>query len=568
MKKHLLKIALIFNFFICRSQTINLNESHLIDFLRTSQLNGDFKSDFSFNIRPIHIGKNGLKINDSIFNLNEFSPKLFTFSNGKGSIKILPIDFNINYNSHHPYNRNNGSMIPTRGYQHIISAGIFLELGPISLQIKPENVYSQNLNYDGFWEGHYDEVWANMYSLWNNIDIPEKFGDNDFKKNLLGQSSLRFNYKGLSLGISNENIWWGPSKRNSIMMSNHARGFKHVTFNTLKPISTFLGNFEWQFVTGRLEESGYTPPNIKRTYGSTLLYIPKENEIRENDWRFFQAFNLSYSPKWIKGLHIGFIRYVQMYSAVFEGRYSWMEGRPGLFPIFSNLFRKSDQFENIEEQIDQGAGIYMRWLWKDSNAEIYAEYHYDDSKQNLRDLLLDSDNSRATTFGISKAFLNSKKNINQISWEWTQMEQSGTRLLRGGGSWYRHAFIRHGYTNYGEVLGSSIGPGSNSHYLSLKNLNKKQKIELAIEIIEQNNDFYYAAFESAKDFRRYWKDYNLHLKFDKKFNNIWASINFVFSRSLNYQWELEDYATPYYHPGRDVNNFHADIKFVYQIPID
>ena len=95
MKKHLLKIALILNFFICRSQTINLNESHLIDFLRTSQLNGDFKSDFSFNIRPIHIGKNGLKINDSIFNLNEFSPKLFTFSNGKGSIKILPIDFNI-----------------------------------------------------------------------------------------------------------------------------------------------------------------------------------------------------------------------------------------------------------------------------------------------------------------------------------------------------------------------------------------------------------------------------------------------------------------------------------------
>ena len=41
----------------------------------------------------------------------------------------------------------------------------------------------------------------------------------------------------------------------------------------------------------------------------------------------------------------------------------------------------------------------------------------------------------------------------------------------------------------------------------------------------------------------------------------------VYSRSLNYQWELEDYAEPYYHPGNDVNNFHASFKFTYLIPI-
>lgn len=560
-----------FLFIIChlfvKSQTINLNESHIIDYLRVSQQIGTFDSDFSFNVRPISFGKNGLKINDSIFNIDHYSPTLLTFSKGLGSIKILPIDFNVSYDSHHPYKRNNGTMIPTRGLQYLISLGFYFEYGPLSFQFKPEHVYSQNLDYDGFWEGHYDQIWAAKYSLWNNIDIPERFGENSFKKNTIGQSSLRFNYKGLSLGISNENIWWGPSKKNSIMMSNNARSFKHLTFNTLRPISTAIGNFEWQFITGRLEGSGFTPPNINRTYGGTLLYIPKENEIRENDWRYIQAINISYSPKWIKGLHLGFIRYLQMYSAVYEGRYSWMKGSIGLFPLFSNIFRKNDKLENIEEQIDQGAGIYVRWIWEDSNAEIYAEYHYDDSKYNLRDLLLDSDNSRATTFGISKAFLKSNKNIHQINWEWTQMEQSGARLLRGGGSWYRHAFVRHGYTNYGEVLGARIGPGSNSHFLSISKLNSKQKVELALEIIEQNNDFYYAAFESAKDFRRYWKDYNIHLNFDKKINNIWLSTNFIYSRSLNYQWELEDYATPYYHPGRDVNNFHANIKFVYQIPL-
>ena len=55
-------------------------------------------------------------------------------------------------------------------------------------------------------------------------------------------------------------LWWGPSIRNSIMMSNHAQGFKHITFNTIKPIKTFFGAFEFQIITGRLKNSGFTPP--------------------------------------------------------------------------------------------------------------------------------------------------------------------------------------------------------------------------------------------------------------------------------------------------------------------
>ena len=54
-------------------------------------------------------------------------------------------------------------------------------------------------------------------------------------------------------------------------------------------------------------------------------------------------------------------------------------------------------------------------------------------------------------------------------------------------------YVYDGYTNKGEVLGSSIGPGSNSHYFSLKKL-KKKKIGIAFEIIDNDNDFYHDAF--------------------------------------------------------------------------
>lgn len=564
---------LLLTFFISRSQTINLNESYITNYLRTSQLSGELQGDISFTLKPLDIGKNGLEIDKEIFNSEKYAPELLNFFNNKGKIKLLPINYNLEFNSHHPYNRNNGSMIPNRGYQHILSAGLYIEFGPLSIQIKPEQLFSENKDYQGFGEGeieHYGATWANRYNLWNHIDIPERFGENQINKILIGQSSIKLNFNKLSFGISNENIWWGPSIRNSIMMSNHARGFKHFTFNTIRPIKTNIGNFEWQFVTGRLEKSGFNPPNTDYTFAGTQLFVPKINQIgNQNDWRFFQGLTFTYSPKWIDGLSLGFIRWVQMYSALIEGKYTWMVGNTNYFPLFSNLFRKNDESVDYEQQTDQAASIFFRWHWKDSKAEIYTEFAYNDAKQNFRDLLLDSDHARAFTIGFQKIFNSKIKNINYlVAWEWTKMEQTASRLLRNAGSWYMHSSVHHGYTNYGEVLGSGIGPGSNSQYLSFSRIKKFDKIGFSLEIIDQDNDFFYYAFEDAQDYRRYWKDYNLHINIDKKFNNFWISGNFIFSRSLNYQWELDDFAKPYYHAGYDANNFHSSLKIIYEIPID
>ena len=57
-----------------------------------------------------------------------------------------------------------------------------------------------------------------------------------------------------------------------------------------------------------------------------------------------------------------------------EGKYYWMEGRTTWFPAFQNLFRKNDKYENFERQTNQAAGVFLRWLWKDSKAEIYVDY--------------------------------------------------------------------------------------------------------------------------------------------------------------------------------------------------
>ena len=177
-------------------------------------------------------------------------------------------------------------------------------------------------------------------------------------------------------------------------MINQAQGFNHITFNTTRPIKTFIGNFEWQLVTGRLEGSGFRPPQPDQTFGGTNLYIEKPD-----DWRFYQGLTLTYSPKWIDGLSLGFIRWVQSYGE-FATTYR------DYFPVFDNLLRKNDRlFDGISDGArDQAAGVFGRWLWQDAKAEIYGELNYNDAKYNLTDLMLDSDHARAYTVGVHKVF--------------------------------------------------------------------------------------------------------------------------------------------------------------------
>jgi hypothetical protein len=447
-------------------------------------------------------------------------------------------------------------MIPNRGYQQLVSFGFFAELGPLSIQFKPESVYAENRDFEGFPDSHYDATWSRRFSLWNSMDLPERFGEKAYKKSLFGQSSIRLNYQGLSLGLSSENIWWGPSVRNSIMMSNQAQGFNHITFDTTKPVKTLIGNFEWQVVTGRLEASGFRPPELPERFGNTELYFPKAD-----DWRFYQGLTITYSPKWVKGLSLGFIRWVQFYG-------EFAKQNKDYFPVFDNLLRKNDRYGlfdgSLESGRDQAAGVFGRWLWQDAKTEIYAEYQMNDAKYDIRDLVLDLDHARAYTIGIRKVFQkNPTSKIYELLWERTRMQQSSSRLLRDAGSWYVHSSVRHGYTNNGEVMGAGIGPGSNSHYLELAMIDKLDRYGIAFEFIEQDNDFFISAFNEANDFRRYWKDLNFHLSVQKRVKNFWGRINLVYSRSLNYQWELEDFTDPYYHAGTDVDNFHVNFNLTY-----
>jgi hypothetical protein len=89
----------------------------------------------------------------------------------------------------------------------------------------------------------------------------------------------------------------------------------------LNHLKTKIGNFEWQVITGRLESSGYLPANSDFQYAGTNIYVPKINQKEKQMIGDISRIHITYSPKWVSGLSLGFIRWVQMYSALVEGKY-------------------------------------------------------------------------------------------------------------------------------------------------------------------------------------------------------------------------------------------------------
>jgi hypothetical protein len=192
------------------AQSLPVGTPVLEDALRRAQLLGQIDSSISFTSRPLFPAAS-MKLNNVFDPYNTLenerwtkSDGIFRFAKERGILQLLPFTWLQQFNTHHPYSLNDGAMIPARGYQTMISGGLYAKYGPLSIQLRPEYVYAANRNFQGFYKEQSDQVWAEFYLLNNVIDLPEKFGESAYKKLFWGQSSLRLTFGAVSLGISNE----------------------------------------------------------------------------------------------------------------------------------------------------------------------------------------------------------------------------------------------------------------------------------------------------------------------------------------------------------------------------
>jgi len=517
-----------------RSQTLNLNAPGLLDAYRRAQLLGQMDSSISFTILPINLKAVKFKTtddSDSVYPIYSLLKPFegYTIKKGKGSLQILPITWNQQFNTHHPEGFNDGAMIPARGYQTLVSAGVFAKYEPLSIQLLPELVYAQNKEYLGFSIHKNDLLWAHYYSLYyNRIDLPERFGVNSYQKASWGQSSIRLTFNAISIGLSSENLWWGPGKKNSLLMSNTAPGFKHLTLNTIRPVKTFLGSFEGQLIAGRLESSGFDPPGKEREYLEKKIFVPKPD-----DWRYINAGILTYRPKWIPNLFVGVSRAFYLYNHDLGKKFS--DYLPIITPFQKKNADNSAGDGEDGKKRDQLSSVFAKWLFVKAHAEAYFEFGRNDHSWDLRDFLLTPGHSRAYTFGFLRLLpLNrsKKSDLIQLNIEFTQLESNFITRYRPSPTWYVHVKASGGYTHDGQILGAGIGPGSNMQSLDISWVRYLKLAGFRFERIVRNNDFNNYVINDPKG---HWIDLGLSAFTQWNFNHLLLNAKIKGIQSLNYQ---------------------------------
>ena len=525
--RHLIFLSILFFIGIGSSfaQSLSLNKQNLNDYYRRQQLLGNVDSTISFTSRPLFsqaLEKNNIFDPENSLehsNLNNFNGT-FTFHKQRGQFTLLPVSMLNQYNSDHPEGINDGSMIPARGVQMRADLGFYFKYSLLSITFNPEFVYAHNKLFDGFPSGYKTTLNLQFPTIKvKHIDLPERIGGFNYNKFFWGQSSIRLSYKPISIGLSNENLWWGPGYKNSLLMTNSAPGFLHLTLNTVRPVKTPIGSFEGQLIAGRLEESGYT-------------------EGLPDDWRYLNAMVLSYQPRWVPGLFLGFTRSFLTYSEDMGSGFS------DYLPVFSFLTKNKGgtDSEVYSKRQDQRISLFTRWLFPESNAEIYFEFGREDHSWDMRDFLMEPSHSSAYILGAHKLLAFKGERYFQIRGEITRMAASQTTINRNrtythpASNWYYHSQIKHGYTHNGQLLGAGIDPGSNTQTIEISWNRELKQVGVEFERYVHNNNFWY---NYINDFRANWVDLSTSIFANWDYKNFLIFGKIKMARSKNYQWVYE-----------------------------
>jgi hypothetical protein len=481
------------------------------DNIRDLQLLGKLQPEQSLTIRPyILTPKLGY---DSLLAMidPEFENRGHIVERKHSDIQLLPINFLQKYNSHHPYGWNDGPLSFSKGYQFVGSGGVYMRWRNIHLTLRPEFFKTASDPYET------SADWGQRTSALSKLT--------------LGQSSLRIDFGPLSVGASTQNLWLGPGRYSSLLMSNNAPGFNHFSVGTNRPIKTPLGSFELNIIGGTLTA------NDKQSFESKGLKIILPTDDKRyipflTSTRYLNLLSITYSPIFFKNFYIGANRAFQQFTQPNPSNKLTDYYLIALKPLFRNKYQ-----DNILA-IDQYIAGFAKYLFPQTNAEVYFEYGWNDGSSNSRDLILDMSHSAASIFGIKKIQYLNQNSYLSIEAEATQMAQRPSYLQRNADNWYEHGFMQAGYSNENQIFGSGSGLGNNVQTFAISFNNGWNKYGIKFQHIEQDPMQWMGRYPKEQYLRdTKWDDFTYGLNIKQKYKSILFNLNMEWVNSKNYLWQ-------------------------------
>lgn len=454
-----------------------------------------------------------------------------------------PISLRFFDNTAYPSGQNDGAVWQGRGPTAALDAGFTARYGPLTVTLRPQLIYSRNRAFELALvsdSARTDYATFDRGSPDTYIDLPQRFGPDSFWWFDLGQSSVRLDWKGLAVGVSTEDLWWGPGIANAIIMSDNAAGFPHAFLGTSRSIDVGIGRFEAQWLFGRLTQSQWT----QRHPDGVVRYLTGAVGV--------------YQPKWLPGLTLGATRVYYFKSP---------PGGPSLrdyLLVIQSLFKKdlaTSSSPSGNDETDQLASIFARWAFPGSGFEAYVEWARNDHSWDFRDLILAPEHSQAYTLGFQKAIALKSGGVVRLGGELTHLERSNDVAYRSTPTWYLHREIRDGYTQRGQIIGAGIGPGGDAQVLGGDLFARWGSVGAYLRRQVHNNDAHYDTFSAqGGDFDRYDVSAGAGLKGTLLLQPLLRSLLDVGPLEVQWLAEMMLERNRYYIYLNDVRNTHLELS--------
>ncbi|MDA0310528.1 MAG: hypothetical protein O2992_00235 [Gemmatimonadetes bacterium] len=346
--------------------------------------------------------------------------------------------------SRSPIDRDNGEVWAGRGLSFALAAGVGGSFGPLRFSVFPTVHWAQNADFavTDLLERNYSPY---IYP-WDGrtIDWAQRMGPASHGGITSGQSFVELaGWSQSALGLSSENIWWGPSNRYPMLLGATSGGVPHVyAHSPVVTVGPLLASANLVF--GRPSESDYF------------------DAAEANDLDLLGALRVEIALKSVPSARI---------AVTSMTRQPWRSDL-SLDDLLKLVPRSTSQEPG--ESVDGIGAVTVIMPVGPGKGRLHGTWGRGDFFLDIEDLLTEPDHNQFWSVGFHRTW-SSAVDLSEwmMSVEYASSAASVTQnstAVRGptGSTVYRHeGSPQHGHTQRGQLLGPSIGPGARAGYMSL-----------------------------------------------------------------------------------------------------
>ena len=378
--------------------------------------------------------------------------------------------FSVFGRSRFPSDRDNGAVWAGKGLSLQMAVGIGGRLGPLRYGIFPTIHWSQNRDFvvaDTAVAPHSSYLYPWLAAP--SIDWPQRMGGAAAGDLSLGQTFVEVTgWSRAALGISTENIWWGPSQRYPMLLGATSEGFPHVYGRSptvaFGPVQAIV-----RAVSGRLTESQYF------------------DQSEDNDHNLLSAIRLEIGlNSLLPGAQVALTSMVRQQLGT---ELSFRDVLGLLLPRSTTQSRPGDKAAD-----GIGAATLVLPI-KSLGVRLHGTWGRGDFFVDAEDLLTEPDHNQFWSVGFDQEW---RRSDGGATWALSAEHASsaatppqfGVRREGFSVGLYRHSGTTQGHTHRGQLLGASIGPGARATYFSLDRTHAGQLVGVLVERVLWDIDGY------------------------------------------------------------------------------